>query len=307
LAYDIIGDIHGHADKLIALLVKLGYQYDGYSYRHPTRKVIFLGDFIDRGPQQRQVLNIVMPMVNTGAAQSVLANHEFNALAFHTKDPGNEKEWLRPHTEKNIKQHQKFLDEFSSEDDKEELRRVLDWFYSLPLWLDLNGIRIVHACWHEPSIQYLQGQLGSDKVLTPELLIKASKQGTPEYTAIEILLKGWEQPLPNGLTFKDKDGNIRNAIRTKWWLNGPATLKSANIMSGLDPLLPETLLEEGCLPGYKESDPPVFVGHYWLSGEPKPLAKNVACLDYSVAKNGKLVAYRWDGESVLEEKKFVFV
>jgi hypothetical protein len=45
-----------------------------------------------------------------------------------------------------------------------------------------------------------------------------------------------------------------------------------------------------------------------MEGEPAPLARNVACLDYSVAKpGGKLVAYRWDGESRLEPDRFVWV
>ena len=36
---------------------------------------------------------------------------------------------------------------------------------------------------------------------------------------------------------------------------------------------------------------PVFLGHYWMEGDPAPLATNIACLDYSVAKpGGKLVA-----------------
>jgi hypothetical protein len=56
--YDLIGDIHGHADELVKLLKALGYQKVAASYRHPDRKVIFLGDFIDRGPQIRQALEI---------------------------------------------------------------------------------------------------------------------------------------------------------------------------------------------------------------------------------------------------------
>ena len=48
--YDLIGDIHGHADELEALLVRLGYSRVGDSYRHDSRQVIFIGDFIDRGP-----------------------------------------------------------------------------------------------------------------------------------------------------------------------------------------------------------------------------------------------------------------
>ena len=58
---------------------------------------------------------------------------------------------------------------------------------------------------------------------------------------------------------------------------------------------------------YSSDAAPVFVGHYWLAGTPKPLATNVACTDYSVAKGGKLVAYRWDGESTLHEEKFHWV
>lgn len=56
--YDIIGDIHGHADALEALLLKLGYVPDRGIYRHSCHKVIFLGDFIDRGQQQREVIQL---------------------------------------------------------------------------------------------------------------------------------------------------------------------------------------------------------------------------------------------------------
>lgn len=48
---------------------------------------------------------------------------------------------------------------------------------------------------------------------------------------------------------------------------------------------------------------PVFVGHYWLTGTPTPLAANVACTDDRVAKGGKLVAYRWEGETALSANK----
>ena len=58
---------------------------------------------------------------------------------------------------------------------------------------------------------------------------------------------------------------------------------------------------------YASDAVPVFVGHYWLTGTPKPLATNVACTDYSVAKGGKLVAYRWDGESNLREENFYWI
>ena len=59
---------------------------------------------------------------------------------------------------------------------------------------------------------------------------------------------------------------------------------------------------------YSHEAPPVFFGHYWMEGEPAPLAPNIACLDYSVAKpGGRLVAYRWDGDKTLEPGKYMWV
>jgi len=58
---------------------------------------------------------------------------------------------------------------------------------------------------------------------------------------------------------------------------------------------------------YGEAERPVFFGHYWLKGIPTLQSPNVCCLDFSVAKDGYLCAYRWDGEQVLENDKIVFV
>ena len=58
MRYDFIGDIHGHAQLLERILLKLGYQSEGNSYvaSDRKRKVVFLGDYIDRGPQNRRVI-----------------------------------------------------------------------------------------------------------------------------------------------------------------------------------------------------------------------------------------------------------
>ncbi len=61
--FDFIGDIHGHADELVALLKKLGYRMSGGIYHHTERKAFFAGDFIDRGPKIREALRIVRSMV----------------------------------------------------------------------------------------------------------------------------------------------------------------------------------------------------------------------------------------------------
>lgn len=306
--YDLIGDIHGYADELIALLLHLGYDNSSGYFQHPERKMIFLGDFIDRGPQQRKVLDTVMPMVASGAALAVMGNHEFNALAFHTNDSDNPDQWLRPRTDKNIQQHRAFIDAYTSDHQEDDLREVLDFFYQLPLWLELDGLRVVHACWEPNQIEYLSPLLHADNTLSPEVLVEASRKGSKTFDAIEALLKGVEYMLPDDHFFHDKDGHKRTAARTRWWHNEDATLS--------DIAFPPGMLEEevGKLPvsanelvGYPDSEPPVFLGHYWLRGHPAKLADNVACLDYSVAKEGKLVAYRWRGEQTINDDHFVYV
>ncbi|MHA5053768.1 polynucleotide kinase-phosphatase [Streptomyces sp. SD15] len=79
--FDIIGDIHGCASELEALLGKLGY-VDG---AHPEgRTAVFVGDLVDRGPDTPGVLRRVMSMVGSGNALCVPGNHE-NKLGRYLK------------------------------------------------------------------------------------------------------------------------------------------------------------------------------------------------------------------------------
>jgi polynucleotide kinase-phosphatase len=72
--FDIIGDVHGCYDELIDLMATLGYSEDG---EHPDgRRVIFLGDLVDRGPKPVEVLRLVMAMVGSGRALCVPGNHD---------------------------------------------------------------------------------------------------------------------------------------------------------------------------------------------------------------------------------------
>lgn len=308
MKYDLIGDIHGHSEPLVELLEKLDYRSTDGTYRHPERKVIFLGDFIDRGPNQREVIEIVRPMIDEGAALSVMGNHEFNAIAYFTRDPQDPSKHLRVHSQKNRGQHAAFLTAFEGTDDYPEL---IKWFRSLPMWLDLPGLRVVHACWDFPLMNFLSDRYPSVNSCLPEdLLVNASRKGRAEFEAVETLLKGKEIPMPIGQTFPDKDGNPRGEIRIKWWDATARTYLDAFI--GPDTALthiPEDPIDVEHLIEYSVDDPPVFIGHYWLDTEPRLLAPNIACLDYSVAakSGGKLVAYRWDGEQKLDQDKFVHV
>jgi hypothetical protein len=308
MSYDLIGDIHGYSEPLIELLEKLGYKKTDGVYRHPERKVIFLGDFIDRGPDQRGVIDIVRPMIDEGAALSVMGNHEFNATAWFTEDPDEPGTYLRPHSDKNRKQHKDFLAAYEGSDDYADL---IEWFRSLPLWLDQDGLRVVHACWDDKLMNGLgKRYAGINSYLDDELLVAASRKGSVDYRAVETLLKGKEIKLPRGQHFLDKDKNPRHEIRVRWWDAEANTYRRAFL--GPDSALshiPEDPIDVEHLIQYGSDEPPVFVGHYWLDAEPKLLAPNVACLDYSVAasRGGKLVAYRWDGERVLDTRNYVYV
>jgi hypothetical protein len=305
IAYDVIGDIHGHADKLVRLLAEMGYHERNGAWRHPDRHAIFVGDLIDRGPAQVATVNVVRAMVDAGSAQCIMGNHEFNAIAWNTPDPANPGEYLRPHGKpSNRTQHAAFLAEVEG---KPLHREITDWFRTLPLYIEEPNIRVVHACWHAPSIEWLRVRCAADGRLSPELFEDGSRKGSAAYSAIETVCKGIEVSLPNGVSFRDKDGKERHEARIRWWDPDLATFRQAAI--GPDELLER--IPDVPFPAEQRPAPyegrPVFFGHYWFTGVPRVLDNNAACVDYSVGKGGPIVAYRWNGEQTLHAENFVCV
>ena len=302
--YDLIGDIHGHADELIQLLHALGYRDVGGVYVHSERKVIFLGDFLDRGPQIRQVLDIVRPMVDVGHALAVMGNHEFNALAFHTEHLHRKEAYLRRRDNKNIRQHSQTILQLTDK----HLAGSIEWFGTLPMWLDLDGLRVVHACWDDKAIATIRAARLGDEALSSDFLHAACDPENVLFGAVEIILKGKEAELPQGKYFADKEGHVRTATRTRWYMSPLGhTYRTYALTDNIDCNSP---LEQSVIDAadpYPPNAKPVFVGHYWLSGkQPELLARNVACVDYSVAKGGYLCAYRWNGELCLSNENFIW-
>ena len=88
--FDIIGDIHGCFEELVDLLTQLGYsvemkpngeEYPGISVKPPEgRKVVFLGDLVDRGPRIPDVLRLAMSMVEAGTGLCVPGNHDIKLM-----------------------------------------------------------------------------------------------------------------------------------------------------------------------------------------------------------------------------------
>jgi hypothetical protein len=297
---DIIGDVHGQAGKLERLLRVLGYERFGGVYGSADRKAVFVGDLIDRGPAIGETLEIVKAMVDAGSAICAMGNHEFNALAFHTPD-GNGS-CIRPNTEKNTKQHAKTLEFFASQPGAKE--HYLKWFWSLPLWLDFDGLRVVHAAWDQGMIDWL-----NTPNLTPARLALTASQNSEMFRCLDAVLKGIEIELPEGLNYSDREGQERSSIRIKWWITpGPGFTYRSYVFPPNDvapniPISPKMMHSP-----YPRSAPPVIFGHYWLPFDAprSPLADNVACVDFSAGAEGPLAAYRWDGESQLDSAKFVF-
>jgi hypothetical protein len=309
--YDIIGDVHGCADKLVALLQMMGYEERNGTWLHAERQAIFVGDLIDRGDHQLDSVTIPRAMVEAESAQVVIGNHEFNAVAYATKSEAGD--WCRPHSDKNAAQHAGFLDaiEFGSSTHQD----IVDWFLTLPLWLDLGGVRVVHACWHDASIEHLQRLVSETNGLTTQLVVAATTKGTPAYEAIETVLKGPELEM-GGCYYFDEDGNRRDRGRLNWWQADAKTIRDGihvaddwSLFDGNnEPVgqLPNTPIPDGGAMPYTDSTPVIF-GHHWFKGTPTIIGPTTACVDYSAVKGGQLVAYRWDGEPSLDSDNFVAV
>ncbi len=305
MGHDIIGDVHGDADRLEALLRALGYAERGGAWRHPSRAAIFVGDLIDRGPGQLRTLELVRAMVEAGAARVVMGNHEFNAIAWASPDTAEPGAFLRPRHgrkgEKNRRQHQAFLGEVGA--DSAAHAAWIAWFLELPLWIEAADFQVVHACWSPRHMAMLRPHLRSGQRLERGTIDAAARKNGALYEAVEVLLKGMEVPLPPGVTFTDKDGHVRDTIRTRWWDPDLTTYRAAYIGPRADiPDLPIVDFEPIPPP-----EKPTFIGHYWFDPRetPRPASHRVACVDYSLANGGPLVAYRFDGEPVLSDDRFV--
>ena len=81
---DIVGDVHGEFAAFQSLLHRLGYRDDGF---HPHgRRLVFVGDLCDRGPNSPAMLAWFKQAYERGWAWMVLGNHELNILADDPKD-----------------------------------------------------------------------------------------------------------------------------------------------------------------------------------------------------------------------------
>jgi hypothetical protein len=139
---DVVGDVHGEIDPLRSLLREL--RYDRHGRHEQGRRLVFVGDLVDRGPDSPAVLELVMDLVERGVAQCVLGNHEMNLLRGDRKD-GND--WYIDPKTADASQ--------TAMVDRLKKARVHAFLLSLPVALENDRLRVVHACWHQDSVNRL--------------------------------------------------------------------------------------------------------------------------------------------------------
>lgn len=138
----VIGDVHGELEALLALLHRLGVDPDRL---RAARPLVFVGDLVDRGPDSVGVIEVVARLTEAGLAHTVLGNHELNLLQGERKE-GNGWYWG------NAEDHAqlggapvRFQSRLATATDRERVRALL---LNLPLVLEREDLRVVHACWN---------------------------------------------------------------------------------------------------------------------------------------------------------------
>ena len=274
---DLIGDIHGHHTQLIKLLQKLGYTTDGSIIAHPQdRKLAFVGDFINRGPYSEKVLELVKSLCEQGQATAVLGNHEFRLIQ----------------------------NAVSGKPVPNEFAPFLQWLRSLPLFLELDSLRIVHAAWHFSSIALLKENVVSDDSFIKETLIKKS----PYSKATQHILSGIKVNIPKDLELFDRFGIRRSKGRLKWWMNLKEKPFSECFFSPMTPVVPDRFpgeIELFELEPYPEHEKPVFIGHYCLPPNIPKVSGQVVCIDGCVTCDHTLWGYQYNGERIPNVSKLI--
>ena len=313
--YDIIGDVHGSAAKLEGLLTALGYRELRGAFTHPDRQAVFVGDLVDRGSQQLRTFEIARAMLEEGAAKIVMGNHEFNAISYAMENPAKPGHYLREHNLKNFEQHSALLETVTFNSARH--REILSWFRTFPLWLDLGDLRVIHACWHQESIDELAKRLEGNLIVDDEFIVAANTKGTAEHACVETILKGPEVNLSDykALPYRDREGYVRDTARLRWWDPKAKNLRAATHLpprsttpdGKLYPKLPKVACRDIERFRYPDdAQEPVFFGHYWDDDAPEIAGPRCVCVDYGGVLAGKsLYAYRFTPGEELAAANFV--
>lgn len=303
--YDIIGDVHGYASLLKKLLLHLGYKKSESGYSHPSRKAIFVGDFVNRGPEIRKTIRIIRKMVENGNALAVIGNHEINAIIYYLKDKNGSPLIKTP--QKNFLSLYKTVNQFA--DRSEEWSSHRKWMRELPLFLDLNEIRIVHACWSDSAIEIIQKAEAESKTRKSIFRNVHKNPKSQVSKSVLTLTKGIDFKMPGDLKIINNKGVSPRTYRMRWW-EDPIGKTFEEISFESKYVLPNYDIPIQVMPKqipYPDNAPIVFFGHYCRVNGPFIVKPNICCVDSCVTGSKILTAYRWEGEKVLDVQNLIHV
>lgn len=218
---DVIGDVHGESGTLCKLLDRLGYDGNG---RHPEgRRLIFVGDLIDRGPDSPGVVRLVRHLISQGNAQCILGNHEINILRGERKH-GNH--WF--YGEPEVIRKDKAAVSFQVLADTAFQKEVQDFFGTLPLVLVREDLAVVHACWDAAAVEKLRAFEGSVTeafdTFAREVQDTIKKDSITDQDEVDLLEQNMNpvKVLSSGKEARAAEpffagGKMRNLERAKWW------------------------------------------------------------------------------------------
>ena len=243
---------------------------------------------------------MVRKMVKAGSATVILGNHEFNMLGMDTKGGGGLP--LRSHTRQNYMQGVRTKRAFR--DYPEEWSTNLAWMRTLPLSLEMEGLRVVHAVWHPPSLEIIAGRNFEDE----GFLHSAFTKKTIEAKAVGITLKGMKIPFPANKPYRDQFGNERKKGRIRWWQNPVGKSYADLLFPPYQNASRQAKPLKKCLAKvvpYPKDAAPLFFGHYCLPPSEPKIYGNIVCVDGCITCHGRLWAYRFDGEKTPDQGKLV--
>ncbi len=329
---DIVGDIHGEIGALESLLHRLGYDASG---SHPDgRRLVFLGDLVDRGPDSPAVVDTVMTLVENGHAQCILGNHELNILLDR---PMHGNGWMIQPNPK-----EKDGDLHSRNATNAEIRRYYDFFEQLPVVLENDELRIVHACWNQSAID----QVRANSSISAKVFYQHSQGCYEEFLRQDTFAKNLADELAvhgEALRAADKQPPLLKTIaekeRLEQTMNPLRTITTSSMVVAKQPFFGGgkwRMAERDAWWENYTDEKTVVIGHFWrqfsrfsdrISGvfgrdlfegiEPHAWMgnkNNVYCVDYSVGQRhlerksasaddyyGKLAALRMPERVVMHD------
>lgn len=262
---DIIGDIHGQFEALQNLLHYLGYSPEG---KHPHgRKIVLVGDLVDRGPDTPAVLDWFMQAHQSGHAVMVLGNHELNLLNNEPKDGSG---WFfNERAERDAQNYAPWQRQPES-----TKNHIIQFLQQQPIVLQRHDLRVVHAAWLPKAIAQLQQRNDDDLMMLHqewEEHYQCCVKHTPWFEAYlqEQRLHAYELEDPNIVPMM-----LLQTAQHDVYKSQANPLRA--LTCGVEVVATEPFFAGGCWrfsvrhawwDNYHDSIP-VVIGHYWRQWQP---------------------------------------